>query len=103
MQFFLPNSPRIVHFETKNRGKIGRAAVLCNNAELVNPSKARPRRVREHPTSGTGHRGQMSAGQISGSNPDEMDGEGAAFGRSAGSITLHIAHSCRGCISMCRC
>ena len=27
----------------------------------------------------TGHRGQMSAEPMSGSNPDEMDGEGAAF------------------------
>ena len=35
---------------------IGRATVLCNNAELANPCKARPRRVREHPTSDTGHR-----------------------------------------------
>ena len=29
----------------------------------------------------TGHRGQMSAEPMSGSNPDEMDGEGAAFGK----------------------
>ena len=32
-------------------------------------------------TDGTGHREQMSAGQISGSNPDEMDGEGAALAK----------------------
>ncbi len=54
-------------------------------------------------TEDTGHRGQISAGQISGSNPDEMDGEGAAFGRIAGSFTLRTSHNCRGCISMCRC
>ncbi len=45
MQVFLPNSPKIVHFETKNPALgIGRAMVLCNNTELVNPCKARPRR-----------------------------------------------------------
>ena len=30
---------------------------------------------------GTGHRGQMSAEPMSGSNPDEVDGEGAAFAK----------------------
>ena len=30
---------------------------------------------------GTGHRGQMSAEPMSGLNPDEMDGEGAAFAK----------------------
>ena len=50
----------------------------------------------------TGHRGQMSAEQISGSNPDEMDGERAAFGRIAGSITLRTSHNFPGCISMYR-
>ena len=29
----------------------------------------------------TEHRGQMSAEPMSGSNPDEMDGEGAAFAK----------------------
>ena len=58
--------------------------------DLVESENIRPR---AQDTDGTGHRGQMSAGQISGSNPDEMDGEGAAFGRIAGRITLHIAHN----------
>jgi len=32
-------------------------------------------------TDGTGHRGQMSAEPMSGLNPDEMDGEEAAFAK----------------------
>ena len=41
----------------------------------------RSRNSRKQDTDGTGHRGQMSAEPMSGSNPDEMDGEGAAFAK----------------------
>ena len=37
--------------------------------------------ARAQDTEDTGHRGQMSAEPMSGSNPDEMDGEGAAFAK----------------------
>ena len=38
-------------------------------------------RSRAQDTDGTGHRGQISAEPMSGSNPDEMDGEGTAFAK----------------------
>ena len=61
---------------------MGRSSGAHALRERCNPP-ARETRGHRTPTArdtdGTGHRGQMSAEPMSGLNPDEMDGEGAAF------------------------